>query len=38
VDGKVFATPINDSGILNPITMNLVDPFEYYKQRAEGKN
>ena len=38
VDGKVFATPIDDSGILNPITMNLVDPFEYYKQRAEGKN
>ena len=38
VDGKVFATPIDDSGILNPITMNLVDPFQYYKERAEGKN
>ena len=35
--GKVFATPIDNSGVLNPITMNLVDPIKYYKERAEGK-
>ena len=35
--GKVFATPIDNSGVLNPITMNLVDPIKYYKERAEGR-
>lgn len=35
--GKVFATPIDNSGLLNPITMNLVDPIKYYKERAEGR-
>jgi len=36
-NGKVFATPIDSAGVLNPITMNLVDPVKYYKERAEGK-
>ena len=36
--GQVFATPIDSSGILSPITKDLVDPFKYYRERAEGKN
>ena len=36
-NGSVFATPVDGSGLLKPVTMNLVDPMQYYKERAEGK-
>ena len=36
-NGSVFATPVDSSGLLKPVTMNLVDPMQYYKERAEGK-
>ena len=36
--GQVYATPIDSSGILSPITKDLVDPIKYYRERAEGKN
>ena len=35
--GEVYATPVDSSGILSPITKDLVDPIKYYKERAEGK-
>lgn len=35
--GEVYATPVDSSGLLSPITKKLVDPIKYYKERAEGK-
>ena len=37
INGSVLATPIDSSGLLKPVTMNLVDPMKYFKERAEGK-
>ena len=37
-NGSVYATPIDKEGELKPFTQNLVDPVEYYKQRAAYKN
>lgn len=36
--GQVYATPVDSSGLLIPITKNLIDPIKYYKERAEGKS
>ena len=36
--GQVYATPVDSSGLLSPITKNLIDPIKYYKERAEGKS
>ena len=36
--GQIYATPVDSSGLLIPITKNLVDPIKYYKERAEGKS
>lgn len=36
-NGSFFATPIDEDGNLKPITQRLVDPVEYYKQRAAYK-
>lgn len=35
--GQIYATPIDSSGLLSPITKDLVDPIKYYKERAEGR-
>ena len=37
-NGAVYATPIDSLGTLKPIIQNLVDPVEYYKQRAANRN
>jgi len=37
-NGSMFATPVDSSGILAPITKYLLDPVEYYKKRSEIKN
>lgn len=37
-NGAILATPISQTGKLKPVTQNLVDPVEYYKQRAAYKN
>ena len=36
--GQIYATPVDSSGLLIPITKDLVDPIKYYKERAEGKS
>ena len=36
--GQLYATPVDSSGLLIPITKDLVDPIKYYKERAEGKS
>ena len=36
-NGAFYATPIDETGNLKPITQRLVDPVEYYKQRAAYK-
>lgn len=37
-NGSVFASPVDKDGILNPITIKLENPLEYYKKRAERKS
>jgi len=37
-NGAIHAVPINQTGELKPINQKLVDPVEYYKQRAAYKN
>ena len=37
-NGAVYATPIDSLGTLKPIMQHLVDPVEYYKQRATNRN
>jgi len=37
-DGGMFATPVDSSGQLAPITKYLLDPKEYYKKRASLKD
>ena len=37
-NGSMFATPVDSSGTLVPITKYLLDPVEYYKKRSEIKN
>ena len=37
-NGAIHAVPTTQTGELKPITQNLVDPVEYYKQRAAYKN
>ena len=36
--GQIYATPVDSSGLLIPITKDLVDPIKYYRERAEGKS
>ena len=33
-NGSVFATPIDSTGMVMPITLPLQDPIEYYKKRS----
>ena len=37
-NGSMFATPVDSSGTLVPITKYLLDPVDYYKKRSEIKN
>jgi len=37
-NGSMYATPVDSSGTLVPITKYLLDPAEYYKKRSEIKN
>ena len=37
-NGAVYATPVDSSGMVTPITKNLLNPAEYYKKRSEIKN
>ena len=37
-NGSVYATPIDSSGMVTPITKYLLNPAEYYKKRSEIKN
>ena len=37
-NGSVYATPVDSTGILKPVVQNLVNPVEYYKQRAAYRN
>lgn len=37
-NGSAYATPVDSSGTLIPVVQNLVNPVEYYKQRAARRN
>lgn len=37
-DGGMFATPVDNSGQIKPITKYLLNPVDYYKKRASLKN
>ena len=37
-NGSVYATPVDSSGMVTPITKYLLNPAEYYKKRSEIKN
>ena len=37
-NGAIYATPVDSTGALLPITQTFVDPVEYYKQRAAYRN
>lgn len=36
--GSAFATPVDSTGMLTPMVQHLVNPVEYYKQRAAYRN
>ena len=37
-NGAIYATPVDSSGFVTPVTKYLLDAAEYYKKRAELKN
>ena len=37
-NGSLYATPVDTTGNLSPITKNLLDPREYFKKRASLRN
>ena len=37
-NGAMYATPVDSSGLVTPVTKYLLDAAEYYKKRAELKN
>ncbi len=37
-NGAMYATPVDSSGFVTPVTKYLLDAAEYYKKRAELKN
>ncbi len=37
-NGSAYATPVDSAGILTPVVQPLVNPVEYYKQRAAYRN
>lgn len=37
-NGSAYATPVDSTGMLVPVVQHLVNPVEYYKQRAAYRN